>query len=137
MSDLLASSDTMTGFLRSDGRKGIRNVLVVVYLVECAHHVAREIVFPMRDRGVHLLGFPGCFPNAYAHRMLRQLCTHPNVGGVLLLSLGCEGFDRNALLEEICSTGLPADVLVIQQSGGTRRTTESGRAWVDGALQQL
>ncbi|MFB1037050.1 MAG: UxaA family hydrolase, partial [Sinobacterium sp.] len=27
-------------YLRQDGRKGIRNVIVVAYLVECAHHVA-------------------------------------------------------------------------------------------------
>ena len=33
----------LTGYPRSDGRKGMRNVLVVAYLVECAHHVAREI----------------------------------------------------------------------------------------------
>jgi altronate dehydratase large subunit len=134
MTDLQPS---IVGYLRSDGRKGIRNVIVAVYLVECAHHVAREIVFPLRDRGVHLLGFPGCYPNAYAHRMLRQLCTHPNVGGVLLLSLGCEGFNRAALLEEIRATGRPADVLVIQQSGGTRRTIETGRAWAEQALEHL
>src|SRR5689334_2194777 len=108
----------MKAYLRSDGRKGIRNVVLVAYLVECAHHVAREIVFPLRERGVQLLGFPGCYPNAYAHRMLRQLCTHPNVGAVLLLSLGCEGFDRSGLLESIRASGRPTEVLVIQQSGG-------------------
>ena len=31
-------------YLRPDGRKGIRNVVAVAYLVECAHHVARRIV---------------------------------------------------------------------------------------------
>src|SRR3954464_14655579 len=104
-----SSSPQITGFLRSDGRKGIRNVIIVAYLVECAHHVAREIVYPMRERGVHLLGFPGCYPNPYGHRMLKQLCTHPNVGGVLLLSLGCEGFDRSTLLDEIRATGRSAE----------------------------
>ena len=39
----------MQGFLRSDGRKGIRNYVVVAYLVECAHHVAREITLPFRE----------------------------------------------------------------------------------------
>lgn len=34
----------LAGYARSDGRKGIRNVVAVAYLVECAHHVAREIV---------------------------------------------------------------------------------------------
>lgn len=127
----------MTGWLRCDGRKGIRNLTVVVYLVECAHHVAREMVFPYRESGANLLGFPGCYPNAYAHRMLRQLCTHPNVGAALLVSLGCEGFNRNALLEEIRATGRPADVLVIQQEGGTRRTIEQGRTWIEAALKQI
>src|SRR5579862_6664680 len=127
----------MTSYLRSDGRKGIRNVTVVVYLVECAHHVAREIVFPFHDREVHLLGFPGCFPNAYAHRMLRQLCTHPNVGAALLMSLGCEGFNRAGLLAEIRTTGRPADVLVIQEAGGTRRTVAEGREWIANALTRL
>jgi altronate dehydratase large subunit len=57
----------LQGYLRADGRKGIRNVLVVAYLVECAHHVAREIAAAYRDRGVHLIGFPGC----YAHMRSR------------------------------------------------------------------
>ena len=50
------------GFLRADGSKGIRNVVVVAYLVECAQHVAREIALPLRDQGVHLIGFPAAFP---------------------------------------------------------------------------
>ncbi len=33
----------MRGWLRSDGRKGIRNVVAVAYLVECAHPVARDV----------------------------------------------------------------------------------------------
>lgn len=127
----------MIGYLRPDGRKGIRNVTAVVYLVECAHHVAREIVAGFRDREVHLIGFPGCYPNAYAHRMLRQLGTHPNVGAVLLLSLGCEGFNRKGLLEEIRASGRPAETLIIQESGGTRRTVEEGRAWIASALAQV
>ncbi len=127
----------MQGYLRSDGRKGIRNVLAVTYLVECAHHVASEIASPFREHGVHLIGFPGCFPNAYAARIMRQLCTHPNVGGVLLVSLGWESFDRRGLEAAIRSTGRPVKTLVIQESGGTRPTIEAGRRWVEQAREQL
>ena len=127
----------ISGYLRVDGRKGIRNLVVVAYLVECAHHVSREMVYPFREQGVHLMGFPGCYPNAYAHRMLRQLCTHPNVGAVLLVSLGCEGFNRAQLLKEIRATGRPADLLVIQQEGGTRSTIAEGRRWIESARQQI
>lgn len=127
----------MKAFLRRDGRKGIRNVIVVAYLVECAHHVAAEIARPLRDRGVHLIGFPGCFPNAYADRIMHQLCTHPNVGAVLLVSLGCESFDRDRLAKSVASSGRPVEVLVIQQSGGTRPTIDAGRAWVERTLAGL
>ena len=116
----------MQGYLRSDGRKGIRNVVAVAYLVECAHHVARLVVAKSADADVHLIGFPGCYPNAYSLRMMQQLCTHPNVGGVLLISLGCEGFNRESLQQVIERSGRPVELLVIQQAGGTARTIAAG-----------
>jgi altronate dehydratase large subunit len=125
------------GYLRHDGRKGIRNYLVVCYLVECAHHVARTMVNYFPERGVHLIGFGGCYPNAYASRMLTSLCTHPNVGAVLLVSLGCESFDRAELEEAIRQSGRPVDTLVIQQVGGTRKTIEKGRTWIESTLSAM
>jgi altronate hydrolase len=126
----------MKGFLRQDGRKGIRNTVAVVYLVECAHHVAREIMFPFRDQGVHLIGFAGCYPNAYAHRMMRQLCSHPNVAATLLVSLGCESFDRQRLAESVRASGRTVETLVIQGAGGTRKSIGRGRQWVAEALRR-
>ncbi|ROT96099.1 UxaA family hydrolase [Histidinibacterium lentulum] len=119
----------MRGYPRSDGRKGIRNLVAVAYLVECAHHVARKIVEP-HDAAAHLIGFPGCFPNAYAQRMMERLCTHPNVGAVVLVSLGCESFDRHRLAETVRASGRAVETLVIQRDGGTRATVEAGRAMV-------
>ena len=127
----------MQGFLRADGRKGIRNVVVVAYLVECAHHVAEEIVLPWRGGDVHLIGFPGCYPNAYADRVMSRLTTHPNVGAALLVSLGCESFNRQRLAETIRASERPVQTLVIQESGGTSRTIEAGRAWVRKKLEEL
>ncbi len=124
-------------WLRADGRKGIRNTLVVAYLVECAHHVAREIQMPYRESGAHLIGFSGCYPNDYSFRMMRSLCTHPNVGGVLLLSLGCEGFNRNGLRDAIRASGRPCELLVIQNSGGTRSTIASGRERAEAILTEM
>ncbi|MBX9629861.1 MAG: UxaA family hydrolase [Burkholderiales bacterium] len=128
---------TINAYLRTDGRKGIRNIVAVAYLVECAHHVSREITYPFRERGAHLIGFPGCFPNAYSYRMMEQLCTHPNVGAVLLISLGCEGFNKGKLLETIRASGRPTKLLVIQETGGTRSTIAEGQAWVEQTLAQL
>jgi altronate dehydratase large subunit len=127
----------MQGYLRSDGRKGIRNVVVIAYLVECAHHVAREIAYSFRGQEVHLIGFPGCFPNAYAERIMRQLTTHPNVGAALLVSLGCESFDRSGLAETIETSGRPVHTVVIQDSGGTAASVDEGQRWVEGALKTI
>jgi altronate hydrolase len=124
-------------YLRADGRKGIRNVVAVTYLVECAPHVAREISAPYGERGVHVVGFPGCYPNDYAFRMLSRLCTHPNVGAVLLVSLGCESFSRAELAALVAESGRPVETLVIQERGGTRSTVAAGRAWVEDQLEAL
>ena len=127
----------LTGYLRSDGRKGIRNLVVVAYLVECAHHVAREITAAFRHQPVHLIGFPGCYPNEYADKVMRQLLTHPNVGAVLLVSLGCESFDRQGLRAAVAASGRPVQSLTIQQTGGTRSTIAQGEQWVREALQAI
>ena len=127
----------LQGYLRSDGRKGVRNVLVVAYLVECAHHVAREIATSFRERGVHLIGFPGCYPNPYSLAMMEKLCTHPNVGGALLVSLGCEGFDKRRLARTIEASGRPVLTIGIQDTGGTRRAIAAGREWIEETLPEM
>ena len=116
----------LSGYLRSDGRKGIRNVILVGYLVECAHHVARKIVSQADNEDVQLVGFPGCYPNDYSLSMMERLCTHPNVAGVLLISLGCEGFNREKLSATIAKSGRPVETLVIQKNGGTLSTIKAG-----------
>ena len=71
-----ATQPMLQGYLRSDGRKGIRNVVAVAYLVECAHHVAREIVTHFREPldafedpcderapPVEMIGFTGSYQN--------------------------------------------------------------------------
>lgn len=133
----MSAKTEFQGFLRQDGRKGIRNTILVVYLVECAHHVAREIVYPYRKRGVHLIGFSGCYPNQYAFDMMVRLCTHPNTGAVLLVSLGCESFDRRGLQQLVSESGRPVETLVIQERGGTLTTVDQGLAWLQETLTEL
>ena len=127
----------MKGFLRNDGRKGIRNIVVVSYLVECAHHVAARIAQHYQDQDVHLIGFSGCAPNDYAERMMQQLCTHPNVGAVLLVSLGCENFQRERLKQDIQDSGRPVSLIVIQEDGGTQLSIDKGIACVGEMLRQI
>lgn len=127
----------MKGFLRKDGRKGIRNLVVVTYLVECAHHVAQRIADHFPDDGVHVIGFGGCAPNEYAEKVMRRLCTHPNVCGVVIVSLGCENFRRDELLRHVRESGRMAELIVIQENGGTLPSIDKGVEAVGGMLQCL
>ncbi len=117
--------------------KGIRNIVVVAYLVECAHHVGREIVSHFRGKDVHLIGFPGCFPNPYAPKMMERLCTHPNIAATLLLSLGCESFNKFSLSRVVETSGRPIATLTIQENGGTPSTISDGIDWVTQRLEEL
>ena len=127
------TAPALSGYPRADGRKGIRNVIVVAYLVECAHHVAREITLDFRhlegDVQVHLVGFPGCFPNSYAERMMTAIATHPNVGAALLVSLGCESMNKRKLEQAIADSGRPVATLTIHNAAA-RAAPCRGVAWV-------
>lgn len=92
---------TFPGYLRKDGRVGIRNELWILPTVGCVNDVARALE---RDAQVflgesidHVYAFPhpyGCSQMGDDQENTRQalaaLATHPNVGGVLILGLGCE-----------------------------------------------
>jgi altronate hydrolase len=65
------------------------------------------------------------------------MCTHPNSGAVLLVSLGCKEFNRRALHEAIEASGRPVELLTIQRCGGTKATIEQGRQWVETQLARL
>lgn len=119
------------GYLRSDGRKGIRNILLVVYTVECASHVAKAVAHSEAD--THVIGFSGCYDNAYAIRMLLAIARHPNVGGVLAIGLGCEYTRPASIAEVVRRSGRPAESFYIQEHGGTRASIEYGKT----SLQSL
>jgi len=127
----------MMAWKRKDGRKGIRNVVLVAYLVECAHHVCKQIARPFDESDVQVIGFSGCFPSDYGQEMMEALCTHPNVGAVQLVSLGCENFKKTQLAEAIRASGREVNVLTIQEIGGTVSTVKAGRDWITSVQTQL
>ncbi|MEG1323814.1 MAG: UxaA family hydrolase, partial [Janthinobacterium sp.] len=131
------TTPALSGYLRADGRKGIRNIVVVAYMVECAHHVARLMVNAFPGQPVHLIGFTGCFPNEYADQVMRRLLTHPNVGAVLLVSLGCEGFNKYGLSSAVADSDRPVHTITIQENSGTRPSVSSGVEWIGWALEHL
>src|SRR6185369_10187081 len=133
MSD--ATRQTWQGYLRADGRKGVRNIVLVVYTVECAKHVAHAIAEGERD--VHVIGFPGCYDNQFAVRLMLALGRHPNVGAVLSVGLGCEYTRPDKIAEVVTASGRPTEWFYIQNEGGTRTSVERGKVIVYRMREQI
>jgi altronate hydrolase len=133
MSDFATKS--WLGFERADGRKGVRNLVLVVYTVECAQHVAHAIARGEED--VHVVGFPGCYDNQYAIRMMLALGRHPNVGAVVAVGLGCEYTRPDKIAEVVRGSGRPAEWFRIQDLGGTRSSVERGKKIVADLKSQI
>jgi altronate hydrolase len=117
--------ETWSGYLRRDGKKGVRNIVLVIYTVECAQFVAHAIAKDEPD--VHVIGFSGCYDNAYAIRMMLALGRHPNVGAVLAVGLGCEWTQPQRLATVVRESGRPAENFFIQDAGGTTKSIEKGK----------
>ena len=77
---------------RKDGKKGIRNKILIIYTVECSKHVATSIAlhFQNKNEDVDVTGSLACLDNQVIIRRLLKYSVHPNVGGVLVIGHGCE-----------------------------------------------
>jgi altronate hydrolase len=133
MSDLAAK--TWQGFQRLDGRKGIRNLVLVIYTIEYAQHVAHAIAGGEEE--VHVIGFPGCYDNTYTIRLMLSLARHPNVGAVLSVGLGCEYTQPGKIAEVVREAGRPAEWFFIQQSGGTKSSVAKGKEIVSRLREKI
>ena len=92
---------TFDGYVRKNGDVGIRNEIWIVNTVGCvnrsAEALAREATKLYGDKvdGIYTFVHPfGCSQLGEDHhntqQILADLVHHPNAGGVLVLSLGCE-----------------------------------------------
>jgi altronate hydrolase len=106
-----AASRSFSGYRRADGRVGIRNEIWILCTVGCVANTARRIADPAGRRsagqvdGVFAFSHPfGCTQLgdnlSGTRRLLASLAAHPNAGGVLIVGLGCESNQFDALLAE-------------------------------------
>ncbi len=97
------SVPTFRGYRHPDGRVGIRNDIWVVPLVGCVNRLAERLA--QSCGGIALTHPYGCSQMGKDHEttanMLAQLCRHPNAGGVLVVSLGCENNTLESFKERL------------------------------------
>ena len=125
------------GYVRSDGKMGIRNKVLIIYTVECASFVAKEIGRLSGSPDVDVIGFTGCCDNQYAVRMLLAMVRHPNVGAVLGVGLGCEYTQPKTLAAKAREAGKLGDAFYIQEIGGTKKSIDKGLEIVREFLEEL
>lgn len=137
---------TFMGYKRSDGRYGTRNYIAILTSVNCSGSVAKFIAEAAERAGwldtmenvdgiIPIVHGTGCGMSAsdegYAtlYRTIAGYARHPNIGGVLLVGLGCEVMQVPDL---VGSERLRPDgnfrYMTIQATGGTRKTVEAGLA---------
>jgi altronate dehydratase large subunit len=132
----MSDSPGFHGFPRSDGRVGVRNHVLVVPTVVCSAVVCERIAaaVPGAVALPHLAGCGQLGPDMQVtHDTLSAYCQHPNVGAVLVVSLGCEQVVAQMLAESARGAGKPSAIVSIQGEGGTPRATAKGTA-LAGAL---
>ncbi|MFC1760496.1 UxaA family hydrolase [Planctomycetota bacterium] len=107
------TSRTFMGFPRANGTVGIRNELWIIPTVGCVNGIAevtaRQLIaegLPESINGVRTLPHPfGCSQISEdldnTRRILANLASHPNAGGVLVLGLGCEFNTMESFKESI------------------------------------
>ena len=139
-----AQRATFEGFRRSNGTVGTRNYVGILTSVNCsttvAGFIAREIErsgilddYPNIDGVVALKQANGCVID-YRGVIFDTLkkttwgyATNPNMGGVIMVGLGCEGFQIPKLKEAYGVTESETfRTMTIQEVGGTKKTVEAG-----------
>ena len=117
------------GFVRPDGRVGIRNHIAIIPASVCASTVAARIADQV-EGAVALPNQHGCAqigPDLeVTFRTLAGLGANPNVAAVLVIGLGCESVQADELAREIGKTGKRTEFLIIQKCGGTLKAQEQG-----------
>jgi altronate hydrolase len=157
---------TFMGYRRPDGKAGTRNYIAVISSVNCSAHTVRKIAhhftdellaeFPNVDGVISIAHGFGCATRVGSddyvllQRTLAGIAAHPNVGGYILVGLGCEVNQIGELVENYHlamkeaptlrransqqtianSQSLQPPSLTIQDTGGIRKTIEAGIAAV-------
>ncbi len=121
LTEQVAESRCFEGYRRADGRVGIRNEVVVLPTVGCVNGCVTKIVERFKaavsdikvDSVWAYTHNYGCSQLGEDHentrKVLRDIVLHPNIGGVLVVGLGCENNQIEAFETFIKESGVELD----------------------------
>ena len=125
----MARAESFQGYRRPDGRVGVRNHLAILPSVICSATVGQRIteLVPGAVTTTHQYGCGqlGADADLFVRTMVGT-GSNPNVGGVIVVGLGCETAEAPLIAEGIAKTGKPVELIVIQEAGGSIKTIQQG-----------
>jgi altronate hydrolase len=135
---------TFQGYRRANGKVGTRNYIGILTSVNCSASVARFMAeeinrsgilreYPNIDGVIPLVHGGGCALDikGEGYEILKRTqwgyATNPNMGGVVMVGLGCEGFQIARWMEAygVKDSDL-FQTMTIQEIGGTKKTVAAG-----------
>src|SRR6058998_907386 len=142
---------TFLGYARPGGAAGTRNYLAVISSVNCSASVSNYVRdrlrtpefkrdYPNVDGVIAFTHKGGCAmdpgePQQVLQRVLAGIARHPNISGYVMIGLGCESNQVDAIrrahqLDQRRTSESAPVFMNIQAAGGVRKTVEAGVAAV-------
>jgi altronate dehydratase large subunit len=127
----------ITGYERNNGNFGIRNHVLVLATVSCVNGVINKISREVPEAV--------CVPHSYGcgrgsaretqilFRILASMIHHPNVGGAVVIGLGCERANTKAFRPFIEKAGKPVEIFNVQECG----SLQTARKGIEAARRML
>lgn len=145
---------TFQGIRRASGQVATRNYIGILSTVNCSATVSKKIAvafegaglgdYPNVDGIVPLTHGTGCGMADHGEgmdilrRTLAGYARHANFGGILVIGLGCEVNQIDALLfSQGLARGPRLATMTIQESGGTVKAVSRGIELINGMLPQV
>ncbi len=149
---------TFLGYRRENSKVGTRNYYLVIPTSMCASETALQVALSLDNNAEILQKYSsidgivaiphtegcGCDSGLQIDRLMRILkgyILHPNVGGCLIMDLGCEQTNYEKMYEYLGDTLTkdlkPVDWITIQESGGTRLTIEKAKEIIKKRLEDV
>jgi altronate dehydratase len=118
----------INAYRRLDGRVGIRNYILAISMVSCSNTVTERIAHATGT--IPVVHEQGCTEFEHDHERTKLALIsagrNPNVGGVLLVGLGCEQTNMEEIRSAIAETGKPVETVLIQREGGSPQAEKRG-----------
>lgn len=123
-----------SGYLRGDGRIGVRNRLLIIYLSPGAKFCAEKICAHFSPSEAEVIGFNRRVDSPFTQMKLASYAAHPNVGAVLLVQCGDEAIEAAPILK---AAGTKPIGHIVIQTTGLRAALATGSQLAAGLIEQM